>query len=58
MEGNKAVVSGEEGMKAVLGRCASEHREDAAGVVFLVVAALPRPPRQHDASPRWRFGAV
>lgn len=44
MEGNKAVLPGEEGMKALLGRGVSQHWEDAGGVVFLVVAAPQLPP--------------
>lgn len=31
-------------MKVLLGRCVSEHGEDAGGVVFLVVAARLPPP--------------
>lgn len=35
------MLPGEEGMKAPPGRCESEHRGDAGGVFFLVVAAPP-----------------
>lgn len=43
MEGNKAVLPGEEGMKALLGRCVSQHWEDAGGVVFFGGGSPPTP---------------
>lgn len=51
MGGNKAVIPGEEGIKAVLGRCVSEHRKMLVGWFFLVVAA-PRLPPSPPAAPR------
>lgn len=53
MEGNKAMLPGEEGMKPLLGGCVSEHGEDAGGVVFFGGGSPPTPSRPPlDASPR------
>lgn len=52
MEGNKAMLPGEEGMKPLLGGCVSEHGEDAGGVVYLVVADPRAPPDPPSMVPR------
>lgn len=54
MEGNKAMLPGEEGMKVLLGRCVSEHGEDAGGVVFFG-GGSPTPPSLPPFPPAARF---
>lgn len=52
MEGNKAMLPGEEGMKALLGGCVGEHGEDAGGVGFFGGGSPPTPSRPPTMLPR------